>query len=198
MKLLVSGKHRTLYDEYDVGHLVCPRSRNVVWSPVWAADNAAFSRFDADAYRLMLETVQGTPGCLFVTVPDVVGDAFATRELWDAWAPVVQAHGLPAAFVLQDGVEDVGVPWSACDAVFIGGTTAFKLGPVARLCVREAKRLGTWVHMGRVNTVRRLKYAQSLGVDSIDGSGFARFPDAMLPRFTRVVGITPLFTEGVA
>jgi hypothetical protein len=29
-------------------------------------------------------------------------------------------------------------------------------------------------------------YAQQLGVDSVDGSGFARFPDAMLPRFHRV------------
>jgi len=198
MKLLVSGKHRPMYDAYNVGHLVCPRSRNTVWSTPWAADNAAFSRFDADAYRRMLDATHATPGCLFVTVPDVVGDAFATRELWDDWAPVVASYGLPAAFVLQDGVEEVGVPWLDCAAVFIGGTTDFKLGATARACVCEAQRLGRWVHMGRVNTTRRLKYAQSLGVDSIDGSGFARFPDAMLSRFTRVVATPPLFTEGVA
>jgi hypothetical protein len=192
MRLLVSGKHRPMYDAYNVGHLLCPRSRNVVWSREWAADNAAFSRFDAAAYRSMLATIAGRPGCLFVTVPDVVGDAFATRELWRAWFPVVRAHGLPAAFVLQDGLDDVGVPWLECAAVFIGGSTEFKLGPVARMAVQEAHRLGKWVHMGRVNTMRRLRYAQHIGCDSVDGSGFARFPDAMLPKFTRVDAQTAL------
>jgi hypothetical protein len=181
-----------MYDDYDVGHLVCPRSRNVVWSNPWAADNAAFSNFDADAYRLMLDMVHGTPGCLFVSVPDVVADAFATFELWREWAPVVKGYGLPTAFVLQDGVEDVGVPWLECDAVFIGGSTDFKIGPTARMCVREAQRLGKWVHMGRVNTMRRMRYAQSLGVDSVDGSGFARFPDAMFSKFTRIDAVQPL------
>jgi hypothetical protein len=184
-----------MYNLFDVGHLVCPRSRNVVWSQEWAADNAAFSRFDAAAYRSMLATIAGQPGCLFVTVPDVVGDAFATRDLWREWFPVVRAHGLPAAFVLQDGLEDVGVPWLECAAVFIGGSTAFKLGPVARMAVQEAQRLGKWVHMGRVNTMRRLRYAQHIGCDSIDGSGFARFPDAMLPKFTRVSLQPALFTQ---
>jgi hypothetical protein len=199
VKLLVSGKHRPAYDLYDVGHLLCPRSRNVVWSRAWAADNAAFSRFDAEAYVSMLARVRGLPGCLFVTAPDVVGDAFATRELWRDWYPALSAYGLPLAFVLQDGVEDVGVPWLECGAVFVGGSTAFKLGPTARMCVQEAKRQGKWVHMGRVNTAARLRYAQHIGCDSVDGSGFARFPDAMFPRFSRVASQPPLLTmDGAA
>ena len=194
MKLLVSGKHRPMYDHYDVGHLLCPRSRNVVWSQEWAADNAAFSRFDAESYVAMLASVRARPGCHFVTAPDVVADAFATRELWRDWYPAIRAYGLPVAFVLQDGVEDVGVPWLDCDAIFVGGSTAFKLGATARHCVREAKRLGKWVHMGRVNTQARLRYAQHLGCDSVDGSGFARFPNAMFSRFTRVASQPPLVT----
>ena len=196
MKLLVLGKHWPMYDAYNVGHLVCPRSRNCLWAPVWAADNAAFSRFDPKAYRRMLERVHRTPGCLFVTVPDVVGDAFATRELWSDWYLFVHAFGLPTAFVLQDGVLEVGVPWLECDAVFIGGSTAFKLSADARACVTEAKRLGKWVHMGRVNTMPRLRYAQHLGVDSVDGTGFSRWPDVTFSRFTRVASNQPLFIDG--
>lgn len=192
MKMLVSGGHRPMYDEYDVGHLVCPRSRNLVWSKTWAADNAAFSAFDADAYVLMLELTHRAPGCLFVTVPDVVGDAFATMEMWQSWAKVVRSFGMPLAFVLQDGVEDVGVPWLECDAIFIGGTTEFKLGPTARMCALEAKRQRKWLHMGRVNTLRRMRYAQHIGCDSIDGSSFARFPDQRFSRFTRVASQPPL------
>lgn len=36
--------------------------------------------------------------------------------------------------------------------------------------------------MGRVNTARRLEYASALGVDSVDGSGWSRFPASMLSR----------------
>lgn len=187
-----------MYDEYDVGHLLCPRSRNLVWSREWAADNAAFSRFDADAYRSMLARIHGRLGCLFVTAPDVVGDATATLACWAVWEPVLRSHALPAAFVLQDGITPAGVPWETCAAVFIGGTTAFKLGPEARACVAEAKRRSKWVHMGRVNSERRLRYAQSIGVDSVDGSGFARFPDAMFPLFARVSRIAPLFVGATA
>ncbi len=37
------------------------------------------------------------------------------------------------------------------------------------------------MHMGRVNSARRLRYAHSLGVDSVDGSSWARWRDALLP-----------------
>jgi hypothetical protein len=40
------------------------------------------------------------------------------------------------------------------------------------------------VHVGRVNTLRRITWFKALGVDSIDGSGFARFTCARLPMGT--------------
>lgn len=170
-----------------LGQLLCPRSRNRIVLPRWAADNAAFSRFNASAYMAMVERIAIEPTRpLFVTVPDVVADAVATMADWRRWVKILRPLGLPLAFVLQDGVECVGVPWDQCAAVFVGGSTAFKVGPVARAHVEKARHCGVWVHMGRVNTVRRLMYAQQIGCDSVDGSGFARFPDEMIPRFTRV------------
>ncbi len=168
-----------------LGQLLCPRSRNAIVLPLWAADNAAFSTFDAVAYRRMVDEIATMPTRpLFVTVPDVVGNAHETRWRFADWYPVLKPFRLPLAYVLQDG--ELAPPWPLISAVFVGGSTAFKVGPEARAFITEAQRRGKWVHMGRVNTIRRLMYAQQLGVDSVDGSGFARFPDAMLPRFRRV------------
>lgn len=143
----------------------------------WAADNDCFQGLDAHAYSLMLDRIAGVPGCLFVTVPDVVGDAQATAELFDAWAPELEARGLPLALVLQDGVENLawldGV-WDRLAAVFVGGTDEFKLGPVAAELAREAKRRGLWVHWGRVNSRKRIRHIAETGAaDSCDGSPWA-------------------------
>lgn len=192
MILLISGQNRH-GDDPHFGQFLCPRSRNRITAPRWAADNAAFSKFDADAYRRMVALILAIPASvphrrpIFVTVPDVVGDAHRTRHLFAEWYSMeLRGLGLPLAYVLQDGERADFVPWPLIVAVFVGGSTAFKVGAEARALVASAQARGKWVHMGRVNTVRRLMYAQQIGCDSVDGSGFARFPDAMLPRFRRV------------
>lgn len=175
-------------DEPWFGQFIDPRSRNRVTVPRRAADNAAFTDFNARAYLAMLERMKAieTPP-IFVAVPDVVGDAFRTRWRFCDWYHVLKPYGFPLAYVLQDGERAETVPWAHIAAVFIGGTTAFKIGAQARALAAEAKRRGLWVHMGRLSGHKRFMYAQQLGiVDSVDGSGFARFADAMLPRFTRV------------
>jgi hypothetical protein len=158
--LLVSGKARH-GDDARVGQFICPRSRNRIVSRQWAADNAAFSKFDADAYRRMVALIVAIPESvphrrpLFVAVPDHVGDAFRTRWAFAHWYQELRGLGLPLAYVLQDGQALDTVPWDCIAAVFVGGTTAFKVGAAARALVAEAQQRGKWVHMGRVNTVRR-------------------------------------------
>lgn len=181
MRLLVSGATRTLrsVDRPDrLGCLLTPDAGNAVPGPgiQWAADNSAFTNWDPAAFCRMLGRISGKPGCRFVACPDVVGDAYETARLFYQWQPVIKALGLPAALVLQDGQEAQGIPWNMIDALFIGGSTEFKLGPVAAKAVREGKRRGKWVHMGRVNTRQRFRYACELGCDSVDGSGFSKWP----------------------
>ena len=67
------------------------------------------------------------------------------------------------------------IPWDEIVAVFIGGTDDFKLGRHGAACVKAAKALGKWVHVGRVNTPGRLEYFEDLGADSCDGTGLARY-----------------------
>lgn len=128
----------------------------------------------------MLTKIAGTSP-LFVTAPDVVADACSTLAMFNAWEPVIHAHRLPVALVLQDGQENLCMPWGRCEAVFIGGSTDYKLSDTVRWLVREAKWRGKWVHMGRVNSLERLRYARDIGCDSVDGTGYSRFPDTNLP-----------------
>jgi hypothetical protein len=171
----------------DVGRLLTPRHYSDARSIdrhglVWACDNDAYSGFNETRYLNMLSSVAGARGCRFVTAPDVVGDADATLDLFDPWRRIIREHGLPVALVAQDGLEDVTVPWHDLDALFIGGTTEFKLSEAAADLARQARARGKWVHMGRVNSVRRLIYAREVGCHSVDGSGYAIFLDDRLAK----------------
>ncbi len=125
-----------------------------------------------------------TSGCLFAVAPDVVADAAATlrRESVMRMLGWIRYAGLPVAFVLQDGQESLPVPWDDFDAAFIGGSTSWKLGPAARALAAQARARGKWVHMGRVNSLRRLRYAAAIRCDSADGTFLARGPDVNLPK----------------
>lgn len=171
-----------------LGRLVQPRHYSSIEVTAaagvpWAADNDAFNGWDADVearFLTMLGRLTGLPGCLFVTAPDVVADAAETCRRFERWAPIIHDAGLPVGFVLQDGIQDLGVPWTDLDCVFVGGSTEFKLGEVAAACVREANQRGKWAHMGRVNTMRRVRYAASIGCDSFDGTTFSKWRDRWL------------------
>jgi hypothetical protein len=119
---------------------------------------------------------------LFVVAPDVVGDAAATLERSRPWLPVIRGLGFKAAFVAQDGQENLPVPWDEFDTLFVGGSTTWKLGPHVPPLVREAKARGKHVHAGRVNSRRRFAYFELMGCDSADGTYLAFGPDVNLPH----------------
>jgi|TARA_R110000824_G_scaffold401502_1_gene612636 hypothetical protein len=125
----------------------------------------------------MLNDVKGRDGCLFVTAPDVLEDWAKTRSLFNTWQPIIAAHQLPVAIVLQDGVTHHDIPWADIDGVFIGGSTDFKLSRHTASLSGYARAYGKWVHMGRVNSARRYRHARDIGCQSVDGSKFSWFPD---------------------
>jgi hypothetical protein len=142
----------------------------------WAADNGRFSAPEdyTDAGYLAWLAKMPRESCLFATAPDVVGDAVATLELSRPMFQPIRDAGYRVALVAQDGLEDLDVPWQSFDVLFIGGTTEWKLGTDAAQLANEAKARGKWVHMGRVNSLRRMVYAESIGCDSADGT-YLRF-----------------------
>jgi hypothetical protein len=168
------------------GRLLSPRQFSRAYDTAeagipWAADNDCFQRLDPIAYTRMLVEIQGLPGCRFVTAPDVVGDWEATYERFYYWKPGLLENGQPIAYVAQDGQSESQLPWDWIGALFIGGSTEYKLSAEAERLGREAKRRGLWLHMGRVNSRKRFDYARAIGCDSVDGTSYSRWRSRWLP-----------------
>jgi len=117
--------------------------------------------------------------CLFVVAPDQPFDMAATLPLSVRWSTVIERMGYRPALALQDGAEDMRIPWAQFGAVFIGGTDQWKIGPAASHLIREARARGMHAHMGRVNSLRRLRQAWGMGCDSVDGGWFRRHPQRL-------------------
>jgi hypothetical protein len=161
---------------------------------------------------LVRKVIQMTPrDCLFATAPDVVGNGEATFHESRPWLVSIRHLKIPAAFVAQNGSERDLIPWGEFDVLFIGGTmecppcnyvrptteeekerkdcplcgaklVEWKLGPEAASITRDAIGRGIPVHMGRVNSERRMKYAISLGCTTVDGTYLKFGPDTNLPK----------------
>lgn len=188
MKILVNGGLKpyanilSAYPHYQkyLGWLQTPRSGYSyktlsdfpVRLPIFA-DNSAFLGLDAALYKRFIKRIPSPSMIRWVTAPDKVGDALSTLNLFYDWLPCIQHLNL--AFVGQDGVEGLDLPWDRFVCLFIGGTTDWKLSAAAQDLLREAKRRGKWLHIGRVNSQKRLRYAFDLGVDSVDGTGYSRY-----------------------
>jgi hypothetical protein len=202
----------TGYNISEIGHMV----RKIAPLPTIAARVqhgwGTFAGTPPPGADLSLPEVH--PNFLWLAVPDVLrcacgadelcpadrrgpdcaplGDADATLERFRDWH-IWLCH-LPLAFVLQDGSERPGrIPWDAPSlrAVFLGGSTEWKLGPAAASLIAEAKRRGKWVHAGRVNSLKRIHYFKSLGVDSIDGTKWVRWRDRYLDEGLAAVAEPP-------
>ena len=171
-----------------VGWLITPRvfykrrsMREI--DALWAADNDCYKpeNFSPDGFKdMLLANLDVRERCLFVSAPDVVGDAGATLERFFVWERVIRVLGFPVALVAQDGLEDEWIPWDRLDALFIGGSTKWKLSQAAVGLMREARSRGKWVHVGRVNSQKRFRHCWWAGADSVDGTTFGICPDDSL------------------
>ncbi len=160
----------------DVGQLLTPLTRFTLQYPAmpWAIDNGAFAGFEEKSFLSLLQREEHHKvRCLFVAAPDVVGSARRTLECFEGWRGRLATW--PTALVIQDGQQDLPIPWNDIAAVFIGGTTQFKISDHASHCIKAAKILGKWAHVGRVNDPARFEHFEELGADSIDGTGLSRY-----------------------
>lgn len=112
-----------------------------------------------------------------MVAPDTVADANATLKQFRRWGPLIAGMGLPVALAAQDGLTPGRVPWNLLSCLFVGGSTDWKLSEQARRLAGKARDRGLHVHVGRVNTKDRIRQLAAWGcVDSIDGSGWSRWP----------------------
>jgi hypothetical protein len=149
----------------------------------FGVDNDAYSgKFNRDKFLRLLDKVQPHANrCLFVNPPDVVGNAEATTENYHAWYPEIKGRGLPVSYVMQDGMTLL--PQLKADCLFVGGSTEFKL---SQWVLRLLRVVGAdyWVHIGRVNTLKRLLHFRYVA-DSFDGTQAYRFQPDIGTRYIR-------------
>lgn len=140
-----------------------------------------------DGYLRWLDSLDRT-GHLFAVAPDVLGDAEACWRRSAPLLPRIRALGYRVAFVAQDGFDPGAVDWDRFDVLFIGGKPRHtrSMPPNERrqqaalewkrserggyAAIREGKRHGKWVHVGRVNGGPFLRNLAAAGADSADGT----------------------------
>jgi hypothetical protein len=159
----------------------------------------------------MLDRVAAVPGAIektqFVVAPDRIGDWQGTIERSKPFFAEIRKRGFPVAFAAQDGIEDHldEIPWDEFDVLFIGGSTPWKMGfdPNGQYenhsrpkddelrkagmlrnhvsMIKEAKRRGKKIHMGRVNSFKRMEMANyGMNVNTVDGNYIGVAPDKNL------------------
>jgi hypothetical protein len=144
------------------------------WMPV-ALDNGAYGAWKKgvpwcpdDWMELLAEAHRY---CLpkWAIVPDVVTNREATIESWHRWQPVLAEEypNLPLAMAVQDGMTPSDVPPEA-NWIFVGGDDPWKMRSVPMWVEAFPGR----VHVGRVNTKKRLWECDRAGVSSVDGTGW--------------------------
>jgi hypothetical protein len=193
--ILVSGSAKLIrhFGPVNLGGLVTPQSGTTgdaynCLRASWAMDNDCFLALKRAALtKMWLANQPFAKNCLWATVPDVVGNAGATLRRWEEWSPIVRSFGYKLAYVAQDGIEGTTTPWGDFNCLFLGGTTGFKVGPVAKRFVQEAKHRGKKIHMGRVNGPVRLRLALDWGCDSVDGTGFSHAGMKHLPWALKII-----------
>jgi hypothetical protein len=182
--------HQEHYSTGAIGLIQTPASDYVLDGiRHWAMDNGGYTgQYPGDREYLALLAAKPPAvreACLFVALPDVLGDPIATRARSLPMIGPLREHW-PVAYVLQDGVTIDDVPWDRIDWVFVGGTTEWKMGPDVRRICHFSRNQCVKIHVGRVNSRSRFLYsADVLQADSCDGTFLKYGPDINLPKLLR-------------
>jgi hypothetical protein len=191
-----------------IGHLCTPLSpkfsRTSQTIRPYAIDNGCYASkvpFNLEKYLSFVSKLMAVANRppLFTAAPDIVGDHLGTWRLTEPVLPGLRSIGARPALVCQDGLTAEAVPWDAIDALFIGGTTRWKMGhEVVKIC-QEAKLRRTWIHVGRVNNSERIRHCHELlRADSIDGNAAAMNPRRIWEQIGWMKGLdykrVPLWT----
>ncbi len=129
----------------------------------------------------------------FVVAPDVVMGGMGSLALSLTWIPWLRDRCRRILVPVQDGMtdEDIAPLLSPELGIFVGGSTEWKEATTLRWS-RLAHAHGAWCHVGRVNTIRRIRICQFAAVDSIDGSSASRYA-VTLPKLDGAVRQPSLF-----
>jgi hypothetical protein len=149
----------------------------------FAIDNGAWTahqqgkQWNEPAFRSMVWQVGARAD--WVVAPDIVGGGAASLRLSISWLPWLLA--LPSSVKIliaaQDGMTqcDLDTVVNKRVGIFVGGSTEWKLKTMPQWG-ELASAADCWLHVGRVNTPKRVHLCSFSGADSFDGSSPVAFP----------------------
>jgi hypothetical protein len=145
-------------------------------------DNGAFSSwmrgfpFMADVFRDHLkDAFKNGINAEFIVCPDIVAGGTDSLDFSMRWA-TGELLGARLALAVQDGMKPSHIDsyiLKHFNYIFVGGSVEWKWKTVEQW-VEFAHANDKKIHVGRVGTLDKLLYCESIGVDSVDSSSFAR------------------------
>lgn len=163
----------------------------------YALDNGAWSAFvqqepfDEDAFLVAVDRLG--EGADWIVLPDIVAGGFVSLDYSLRWKERLRGMPTKLLFAVQNGmqIDDVASLLSPAVGIFMGGTTEWKEA-TAQARGSLARRRNCHLHVGRVNSARRIRICAAAGANSFDGSGVSRYAEA-LPRLDRATRQADLF-----
>lgn len=112
----------------------------------------------------------------FIIAPDIVAGGKASLALSMSWLPRLQPYGVLVLIPAQNGLtpNDLNDIVGPKVGIFLGGDTDYKLETMIEWG-KFAHSKGSYYHVGRVNSERRIHLAAASGADSFDGTSVTRF-----------------------
>lgn len=131
--------------------------------------------FNVDAFKKVVEIFGDRSR--WVVLPDIVEGGLASLAFSLSWLEWCLARCPSVMLAAQDGMTplDLAPHIGGRVGVFIGGSDDFKIGPPLDDFAAAAHEAGTELHVGRVNSVRRINRCRDVRAHSFDGSGPSRF-----------------------
>ena len=148
----------------------------------YAIDNGAYLDFlhnkNFDDCRFLSFCEKYIHGADWVVLPDVVCNRKQTIEKSKEYVSILKTmkKDVRLFFVWQDGMitKDIIPFLEQKIGIFVGGSTEGKIKNISWIA-QLAKKYHCWVHVGRVNTLKRLNLIMYNQANSFDGSGITRF-----------------------
>lgn len=118
----------------------------------------------------------------WIVLPDIVAGGLRSLELSLTWLERLRGLPTPLLIAVQNGmqVDDVRELLSPSVGIFIGGDTDWK-EKTAIAWGQLARRRNCYLHVGRVNSARRIGICAAAGASSYDGSSASRFAKTVSP-----------------
>jgi len=118
----------------------------------------------------------------WVVAPDIVCGGLESLTRSVRWLPWLFDRCRRVLIAVQDGMTDTDVLPLVNDnvGIFVGGSTEWKLESLP-MWGMVAKSSGCYLHVGRVNSARRIRLCAMSGANSVDGTSGTRFSVTIPP-----------------